>query len=61
MQIGYRFFIFSKILDIVVSEACVLEKKAFTTFARTRGSVEDVRKLLLLSGKFMFKLSVWTL
>lgn len=37
-------------MDIVVSEACGLEKKAFTTFAKTRGSVDDVRKLLLLSG-----------
>ncbi|ODM96234.1 E3 ubiquitin-protein ligase UBR4, partial [Orchesella cincta] len=40
-----------EILDIIVTEACGLDKKAFTTFAKTRGSVDDVRKLLLLSDK----------
>lgn len=39
-----------QILDIIVTEACELDKKAFITFAKTRGSVEDVQKLLLLSG-----------
>lgn len=37
-----------------MSEACGLDKKAFITFAKTRGSVEDVRKLLQLSGTKIF-------
>jgi hypothetical protein len=37
-------------LEAVLADSLALDKKTYASFAKSRGSIEDVRELLLLSG-----------
>lgn len=43
---------FVQLLDVILSDGFELVKseKTFFAFAQSRGSIEDIRKLLLLTG-----------
>ena len=56
-----RFFLHLQILDVILTDACALDEASFKRFAKSRGSISDIRNLLQLTQKLKNKPTTMTI